>query len=791
MMTELRQALRTLLRSPGFTAVAVISLALGIGANIAIFSLLNALALRTLAAPQPYQLAALSTIDKSGARGGFSYTDFEQIRAHQQTFSSLFLWDDQALFTLELDGVLIPGGVLLASDGFAETMRMRPVVGRGLIAGDSDVAVLGYQLWQRYFNGSVAALGKTIRVQGKPCTIVGVAPKDFTSLEGEGPLDVIVPVSALVSLDHLRADPNSGWDVIGRLKPGVTPISAEAGIEPVWRQLRPNSNAQIKVESAARGTGFNFARDRFTFPLQVLMAFVGVLLLLTSVNLATLSLARVNARRQETAIRLALGASPMRIFRQYLLEGLLLTGAGVLIGTICARWADQFLSQFIWVGNIEIIHEVPMDGKVLAFTAAIAMMVSFFFGLVTAAGALKTKPSQSLRGGYGYAPGARTGKLLIVIQVAASFVLVVAAALFTGTLRNLRSIPLGFDSTHVVGMKLTHRPNGYDGIDPRKYYAELFDRLARIPGVISVSSSTFPPVIPPFFSGRKVEAAGATAIAQVFLVAPGYFETLQIPLEAGRDFSFADSGQSPKVTIISESLARKLFSSTDVVGKSVTLSREKPVNLVISGIVRDSYVGSLQAHNPLQLFTSVFQSTGSFHDLYLLVRLRGAPSGLLVQQLGVEVQELGREYPIRTETSDQAIAQALTQERLMASLSGGFGVLALLLAAVGLYGLMTYSVIRRTREIGIRMALGAHRLNIAWMIVSESLLLVVAGFVLSLPAVYAGSKVVSKMLYGLHPLDITPLATAAFVLLLTSVVAVYLPMRRAANLDPVVSLRNE
>jgi putative ABC transport system permease protein len=340
-------------------------------------------------------------------------------------------------------------------------------------------------------------------------------------------------------------------------------------------------------------------------------------------------------------------------------------------------------------------------------------------------------------------------------------------------------------------MELTHRPNGYQGTNPLSYYPELFDRLARIPGVISVSASTLPPVIPPFFSGRKVEANGATAIAQTFLVAPGYFETMQIPLEAGREFSFNDTGQSPNVTIISESLARKLFSSTDVVGKYVTLSGGGPVRLVISGVVKDSYVGSLQAHNPLQLFTSVFQATGNFHDPYLLIRLRGAPSGLLVQQLEVELQGLGREYPIRTETMDQAVGRALAQERLMASLSGGFGVLALLLAAIGLYGLMTYSVTRRTREIGIRMALGAHPMNIARMLISESLLLVVAGFILSLPAVYAGSKLVSKMLYGLRPLDVAPLAIATLVLLVTSLIAVCVPVRRAANLDPIVSLRNE
>jgi predicted permease len=791
MLTELRQVLRTLLRSPGFTAIAVISLALGIGANTAIFSLLNAVALRTLASPQPYQLAALSTLDKSGQRGGFSYAEFEQIRAHQQIFSSLFVWDDQALRTLELDGELIPGSVLLAGDGFAETMRMRPVIGRGLIDGDSNVAVLGYQLWQRHFNGSPAALGGTILVQGKPCTIVGVAPRDFTDLEGAGPLDVIIPVTVLVSPDLLRSNPASGWDVIGRLKPGITPTSAKPEMESIWRQLRPSPDSQIKVESAARGTGFNFARERFTFPLQVLMGFGGVLLLLTTVNLASLSLARANARQQETAIRLALGASPMRIFRQYFMEGLLVTGAGVLIGAICARWADQFFSRFVWIGNAEIIHEVPMDGKVLVFTAAAAVMVSLFFGLITAIRALKTNPSQSLRGGYGYAASSRTGKFFIVIQVTASSVLLVAATLFTGTLQNLRSIPLGFDSTHVLGMDLTHRPNGYQGMNELSYYPELFDRLARVPGVRAVSAAGFPPVMPPHFLGQPVGANGATATAQIIRAAPGYFETLEIPLDEGRGFTFSDTPQSPQVAVVSESLARLLFSSLSAVGQHVTIAGKQPKDLTIAGVVRDSYVGSLQTHNPMQLFISSFQSSGAVRNPYILVRFAGAPTGALIQQLQAATEGLGREYSIRTETMDQAIGRALTQERLMASLAGGFGALALLLTAVGLYGLMTYSVTRRTREIGIRIALGANRQTVAWMFVRESSSLVIAGLALSAPVIYAESKTVSAMLFGLHALDPAPLAMAALVLLVTSLLAVYLPVRRAANLDPVVSLRND
>ena len=792
-MTEFRRALRVFINAPGLAALAIVSLALGIGANSAIFSLLDAVALRTLDTPQPYRLVGLFTVDSARERGSFSYADFERIRSDQRPFSSLFLWTDGALRTLEADGVLFPGSVLAASNGFAETMRMRPIIGRGIAAGDTDVAVLGYQCWRRYFHGSTAALGKIVRVQGKPCTVVGVAPEDFTSMEGEGLIDAIVPLRAVVPIDRLRSDRNPAWEITGRLKRGITLERARSEMEALWLQVRPDSQSRIRLESAARGTGFNFARQRFTFPLQILMISVGLLLLLASVNLATLLLARANAQQRETGIRLALGASRMRILRQYLAESMLLTGAGSLAGVACARWVVHFLAQFVWTSNIERTPDVPLDGNVLAFTFAVAVISGLLFGLIPAVRALRMDPSMSLRtGSSSFSGGAgRAEKMLVVIQVAVSVVLVMAATLFTATLRNLRSIPLGRNSANVLGMQLINRPGGYRGMNPLSYYPELYERLTRVPGVRAVSSSTLPPVIPPFFPDQLVKTPGATANVQVFLVAPRFFETMQIPFIAGRDFTFHDVTNAPKVAIVSESLARKLFPSSDVVGQHLTVSGAGATDLLIAGVVRDSYTGSLQKHNPMQLFTSVFQLENGARQPYVLVRTAGVPTGALIRQLRAEVEALGREYPNRIETMDQAIARALVQERLMASLAAGFGVLALLLASIGLYGLMSYSVIRRSRDIGIRMALGATRHAVLWMVVRESFALVTAGFALSAPAVYVGSKMVSGLLYGIRPLDPAALGTVVIVLLLSALLAVYLPARHAANVDPMAALRSE
>ncbi|MDR3698943.1 MAG: ADOP family duplicated permease [Candidatus Sulfopaludibacter sp.] len=786
-MPDLRYALRVLLKSPGFALIAVFSLALGIGANTAIFSLLNAVSLRPLATVQPDRLVGLASIDARAQRHGFSYSTYEKIRAHQRAFSALFAWTDASVFTLEAGGSLFPGSALLAGEGFTATMPIRPVLGRGIAPDDGAVAVLGYARWRSSFHASPAALGKLIRIQGKPFTVIGVAPESFTDMEGAGAVDAVVPLAAFTSLDRQRESRNPTWEVTGRLRPGVTLDRARAELEALWPQVRPDAAELLVVESAASGAGFNFARMRFGYPLKLLLGMVGVLLLLASLNLATLLLARAEARQRETGIRLALGAGRGRILRQYLAESMMLALAGSAAGVLCAPWAASFLAQFVWAGNIDRAHDFSVDTRVLTFTAAVTIVSALLFGLIPAWRTLRADPSVALqRAGRGSTGSARMGKLLIVLQVALSVLLVLAAALFGQSRRNLQTVPLGFHSANLLEMQLMNRPGGYTGMDPNVYYPELYRRLSRVPGVRSVAGAGFGPIIPPFLPDQPATGDEVTVRVQAFRVGPDYFRTLGIPVVDGREFTFQDRPDAPRVAIVSESLARRLFPEASAIGRRIASEGK---DLVIAGVVRDSEIGSLQGHNPMQLFTSVYQEDSARQPL-VLVRTAGTPDAAVIRELRRQVEAMGREYPLRIQTTERAIDRVLVKERMLASLAAALGLAALLLAAVGIYGLMAYAVTRRSVEIAIRMALGARRIMILRMFIGESLILLIGGFTLSVPAIYAGSKLVTTMLFGFDPGGwAVALTGVAAVLTAVALAAVAIPARRAANLHPLGSLK--
>jgi putative ABC transport system permease protein len=680
---------------------------------------------------------------------------------------------------------------LVAGEGFTATVPIRPVIGRGIAPGDGAVAMLGYSCWRRYFQGSPAALGKVIRIEGKPFTVIGVAPESFTDMEGGGALDAIVPLASYTSVDRIRQLRNPSWDVTGRLRPGMTLEGANAELQTLWPQIRPNATTRLVVESAATGSGFNFPRTRFSYSLKVLLGMVGVLLLLASTNLATLLLARSAARRRETGVRLALGASRVRILRQYLAESLLLALGGAAAGILIARWATRFLAQFVWTGNLDRFHDVSIDGNVLAFTVAAATLSGLLFGLIPGWRSLHIHPAEALRSsGRGMsATMGRTGKLLVVFQVALSLVLVTSAALFTQTQRNLRTLPLGFEVSSVLGLQLMNRPGAYEGVDLNVYYAELFRRLSAVPGVVSVTATNRLPVMPPIYPDRPVSAGDTTVAVQIFPVAPDYFRTMNVPVVEGREFSGQDTAAAPRVAIISQSLASRLFPESSAVGRRVTVPDSRSKDFIIAGVVRDSYTGSLQNHNALQLYTSAVQQD-LMQQPFVLVRTAGAPSGALIGQLRAQVQALGREYPMRIQSMENMIDRALVKERMMAALAGSLGFAALLLSAVGLYGLMSYSVSCRMAEIGIRTALGADRGAIVRMILYEALKLVGTGFAVGLPAVYAGSKLIGTLLFGVEPLDGRSLVMAATLLAMVSISAVARPARRAASLDPMKALRS-
>jgi predicted permease len=778
-MLELRRALRGWTRSPGVALATVVSLALVIGANTAIFSLWNTVSLRTLITPAPQELAAVEVVDQAGNRGGLPFARFQQLRDRQTSFSAMFAYDDSALRTLEAEGTVFPGAALYVDDGFAAVMRLRPAIGRSLVAGDGAVAVIGYDTWQRYYQGSASALGRTIRMQEKALTIVGVAPEGFTTMENSGPVEAIVPLAAMGA-------GTSSWSVVGRLKPGVTIARAQSELDAVWAQVRRVPTVRIAVTPAGHGTGFNFARERYSYPLRVLLGMAALLLLLGSLNVATLLAARADARRREIGIQLALGAGRGRILREHWVESLALAAAGALAGVACARWAVGYFSQFVWITNVERARYVPLDGRVLAFTAGAAALSGAVFGLLPAIRALRTDAAESLRSGAAGGAKLGTARVLIVCQVALSVVLLVAAALFTSTLRRLESTPLGFDGQRVAGFALMNRAGGYRAMDPFAYYPDLFRRVSQVPGVEAVASATYPPLIPAIFPDTTVTAEEATAAVQESLVGPGYFETLGVPVVAGREFTFHDDTHAPRAAVVSESLARRLFSGGGAVGGVVHVGGEAPRDVVVVGVVRDSRLGSLQRPNPLQLFTSRYQAQYGGRQPYLLVRFAGGVSAGGIAGVRAAVEGLGREYPLRIETIGRAAERALAQERLMASLAAVFGVLALLLAAVGLYGLMSYAVTRRSREIGIRMAIGARPGTVARMVVRDALVLLAAGVAVGLPGVWAGSKAVKEA-----PLDGAAVGSAVVVLTLAAVVAAWLPARRAARVDPATALRSE
>jgi len=777
-MLEFRRALRGWTRSPGVALAAVVSLALVIGANTAIFSLWNTVALRTLLTPAPQELAAVEVVDQAGNRGGLPYARFEQLRDRQSSFAAMLAWDDSALRTLEAEGTVFPGAALYVDDGFAAVMRLRPAIGRSLVPGDGAVAVIGYDAWQRYYQGSASALGRTILVSGKPLTIVGVAPEGFTTMENSGPVEAIVPLAAM----GVGA---TSWSVVGRLKAGVTMARAQSELDAVWAQVRRVPTVGLAVTPAGYGTGFNFARERYSYPLRVLLGMAVLLLVLGSLNVATLLTARADARRREIGIQLTLGAGRGRILREHAVESLALAAAGAVAGVACARWAVGYFSQFVWITNVERARYVPLDGRVLAFTAGAAALSGAVFGLLPAIRALHTDAAESLRSGAGGAARLGTARVLIVGQVALSVVLLVAAALFTSTLRRLETTPPGFDGQRVAGFALMNRAGGYRGMDPFAYYPELFRRVAQVPGVESVSSANYPPLIPAIFPDTAVAVGTVTAAAQESLVGPEYFATLGVPVVAGREFTFHDDGRAPRAAIVSESLARRLFSDGAAVGGAVHVGGEEPRDLVIVGVVRDSRIGSLQRPNPLQLFTSRYQGQYGGRQPYVLVRFAGGVSAAGIAGVRAAVEALGREYPLRIETMGRAAERALAQERLMASLAAVFGVLALMLAAVGVYGLMSYAVTRRSREIGIRMAIGARPEAVARMVVRDALVLVAAGVVLGTPGVWAGSRVVREVVNG------SAVAFAVVVLTVAAVVSAWVPARRAARVDPALALRAE
>jgi predicted permease len=808
---DARYTIRVLIKSPVVTTVAVVSLALGIGANTAIFSLINALVLRPLPVHDPQQLVSISLLspDSQTDNDPLSMPMFEEIERNQQVFLGMFAWSEP-MATFESDGTRYAAGLNRVTGDYFSTLGVRPLLGRLITPEDgaleiaAHVAVLHYRFWQTRYNGDPTVIGKTILVNGHPFTIIGVTTKDFAGLSIDHGSDVTVPIGR--SGNDPAARRYLWLEVIARLKPRVTLQQARAQMNILWpgvlmatvpEDYQGASRARffarrIHMKSAATGTSY-LMRERFSRPLAVLMGLVGLVLLIACVNLANLMLARAAARRQELGIRVALGASGWRLMRQMLTESLLISIAGASLGMAVASWVSRVLVKTMWTGLTPPTLDPSLDLRVLAFTAATAVLTGLLFGLVPAYRASRTCPASALQQNLRTISGGAgaLSKILVSAQVALSLVLVIGASLFVRSLQKLRTIDPGFRREGVLVMQLLQQP-GREKIPNRTlYYRQLAESLSRLPGVESVSYSHMGPLLPYEFKEPVLVASSHDAPIQAITdnVGPGFFHLIGMRLLAGREFNWRDNQSASRLAVISESLSRRLLASGNPIGRKIDVgSQPDHKGVEIVGVVNSASLWKLQSQEPLAVYFSFLQEQS---DQPLLDIRTAGDSLVLAPSARRTLESLGYHFPMTTRTMEQRADIVLTEERIIAILSVSFGGLALVLSSVGLYGLVSYTVVQRTSEIGIRMALGADRKSVLRLILGQVMWLVLAGCAVGVPAALSASRFIASMLFAVSPYDPVSIALSAAGLLAIALFAGYLPARRASHMDPMTALRND
>ena len=809
---DIRYSLRMLARTPVVTAVAIVSLALGIGANTAIFSLMNALILRTLPVKEPDRLVRISTTTKPQdpeQSEGMSLAMFQQLKKEQNALSDLFVWDGGSLENLEANGVKYVGETNVVSGDYYPSIGIKPLLGRLIAPEDlsldagypAPVAVIGYGCWQRRYGGDPHVLGKTIRVRERPLTIIGVTAEHFSGLLIDGDTDVTIPIGFSGKTTY-RDRSVLALQAYGHLKSGVTIDQAKTQLDAVWPAILqaslpegPQRNTflthRLRLDSHA--TGSSYLRARFTRPLRVLMAMVGLLLLIACVNLANLMLARAAGRKHEFGIRIALGASRWSLVRQMLTESLLLSLVGAGLGFVVAHWASRFLANIMWTGVTALGLDASPDLRVLAFTALVSVLTGVAFGLSPARGIFQTDPASSLRQrSRGVRGGAsRLGKMLISAQVALLVVLLIGAVLFVRSLDKLRTADVGYRREGLAIMLLFPQRGGQGErmSDRVGYYKDLAERMKQIPGVESVSYSNAAPMFIVDWTQPTLMSSSQQAPVQAVpeVIGPGFFHLAGMRLLAGRDFNWQDNERSPKVAIISDSLSRQLFPAGDAIGKIIDCGDLKGLEIV--GVVNSASLWSGRTHEPMAVYAAMMQLP-TYNSPYLDLRISGSVTPVFLNARRT-LESMSRHISLLTETLEQRADRFRSTDRIIALLSTFFGGLALLLAAIGLYGLMSYAVERRTSEIGLRMALGACSSDVQTMVLKDVLSLVMAGLCVGIPIAWACSRLISGMVYGVAINDPVTIALSSSILTLVAAVAGYLPARRASRIDPMVALRSE
>ena len=821
---DVRYALRMLRKSPGFTAVAVLTLALGIGANTAIFSLMDTVTFRLLPVQRPGELVQVGMMTHGFGRSPRTiYTNplWESLRARQDIFAGIFAWGNTQ-FNLAPSGVAEDVRGIYVSGSYFPTLGVRPAEGR-LIAPDDDkrgcagVAVLGYGFWQEHFGGAPVS-GKTISINGHPFEIIGVSATGFFGAEVGRAFDVAAPIcsEAIVEGKNSPLDQRSVWwlQVFARRKPGINneEISAQLAVlspqifaETVPTNWKPSDQKRFvgwTLTALPAGTGISHLRSQYDLPLEALMAIAGFVLLLACTNIASLMLARAAARSKEIGVRLALGASRSRLVRQLLTESVLLSCSGALLGILFARWGSQLVVDYISTGKDKISLDLTLDSRVLIFAAAAAILTGLLFGVLPAFRATRVSLAEAMKGASSTKTQGdtkfRAGRWMVAAQLAISLVLVVTTGLFMRSFANLVNLDTGFDRDNVLLAKVDLHNAAQADTQLATTQEEMLRRVRALPGVISASESMVTPI-----SGGTwddfivVDGPNAPACddRDVYLnyVTPDYFATLHTRMIEGHDFGEQDDAGAPRVAIVNQALARKFYPGMDPVGK--TFRRYETANtlgkpFLIVGVTGDAKYDTLREDAPPTAYFPLAQIEGSLELASIEIRTAGRPLQFTKPVEGT-ILGVNKSAAIQFTTLAQQVDDSLTQERLLATLSGFFGALALLLAMIGFYGVLAYLFLQRRKEIGIRLALGAQRGAILRLVMRDVALLLLAGVTAGLAITWATTRFVQSLLFDLPARDAATFALSVALLAAVALVASYLPARRAMCVDPMVALRYE
>ncbi len=814
---DVRFALRTIRKNPGFTAVAVISLALGVGANTTIFTLLNAAFLAPLPVERPSELVAIYTTDQANI-GGFgnlspvSYPNLKDLRQRNEYLTELAGYSFPTPVAVLSSGTPQQAFAELVTGNYFSVLGVKAAKGRVFTGaedtkpGDAAMAVLSYGFWQRRLGGDPAVIGSVLQLNGTGFTVVGVAPEGFKGINA-----IITPDMWVPSMMYGQVLPAQirGWIderrallffVAARLKPGATLRQAEANLKSVASALEreypaPNKGRSVALRPLVQATLFPGIRDVFLLGGAVMMTVVGLVLLIACSNVANLLMARALSRRQEIAMRVALGASRGRLVRQLLTESVILALLGGVLGVgvaVVARNGIWSLRPPFLANNFA---DLTVDGRVLIFTALVSLVTGIIFGVLPALRASRpdvvAELKEEARGAGTSRRRAALSRSLVVAQVALSVVALVAAGLFLRSLGRANEIDPGFEVEHVGIVAVNPGQGGYDGEHALQFFRTVHDRVASIPGIQSTAWASSAPLTGSFFKtilkeGENPEATTARTIAPAFVITPGYFQTMGIPVLQGRDLADTDREGTLRVAVVNQTLADRVWPRENPIGKRFRFFTDTAYRQVV-GVAKTSKYTTLGEDPQPAVYTPLEQDRAD--QMVLFVRAGGDPAATLGTAQR-EIRTLDAHVPLTNPfTMREILNQSLWAARLAAILLGTLGLLALTLASVGLYGVMAYSVTQRTREIGVRMALGADRSQVLTMVMRQAMTLVGIGVVVGVAGALALARVVTRLLFGMSPTDPATFGGVCLILIVVAMLASYVPAWRASRLDPLRALR--